>query len=268
MKGLAILLRAFLPCGIAIAGMAPAEAEEVFFGQERVGFELNLGAGPFFSPAYPGSGSTRVHPFPYLNGGYGEWLDFDVLDGVRISALQGHGFSLGSMLRLREGRDASDARRNLMGLRSFSDTVEGGAFLAYTAGPLYADVSLTQDLARSHGGAALEARAFLSIPVGRVAFTAGPELRAVTRQYAQSYYGISEAEAARTRYSAYRAGGSLERIGGLAVMQWRVSEQWSLQGYVEYGRLLGAAAESPLVKTSGGSLDQIQAGLFLSYRLF
>ncbi|HEY8613837.1 MAG TPA: MipA/OmpV family protein [Roseomonas sp.] len=268
MKALAMMLCAFLPCDLAIACMTPAVAEEPLFGQERVGFELNLGAGPLFSPAYPGSGTTRVRPFPYVNGGYGEWLDFDVLDGVRLSALQTNGMSMGLMLRLREGREAGDARRNLTGLRSFSDTVEGGAFLAYTAGPLYAEVSLTQDLARSHGGAAVDARVLLSIPVGRVAFTAGPELRMVTRRYAQSYYGISGAEAVRARYGAYRASSGLERIGGIVAMQWRISGEWGLQGYVEYGRLQNAAADSPLVKNSGGSPDQIQAGLFLSYRLF
>jgi outer membrane protein len=262
------MLRALLPFGLLIAGMAPAAAEEAFFGQERAGFELNLGAGPFFSPAYPGSGSMRVQPFPYINGGYGEWLDFDVLDGVRIAALQAHGLSLGPILRLRDGRDAGDARRDLTGLRSFSETVEGGVFLAYEAGPLYADVSLTQDLAQSHGGAAMEARLLLSVPIGRVAFTAGPELRVVTRQYAQSFYGVTEAEAARTPYAAHRAGGGLERVGGLAAMQWRLSARWDLQGYVEYARLLGASADSPLVRSPGGSPDQIQAGLFLSYRLF
>ncbi len=263
------MVRAALLAGAALLLQAvPLSAEEPLFGQDRVGFELNLGAGPYFAPAYAGSASTRARPFPYINGGYGEWLDFDVLDGIRLSALQAHGFSLGPMLRLRDGRDADDARHNLTGLRSFADTVEGGAFLAYSAGPFYADATLTQDLAHSHGGAVMEARALLSAPLGRVAFTAGPQLRVVTRQYAQSYYGISEAEAARTRYPAYRAGGGLERVGGLFAVQWRMDDRWSLQGFVEYERLQNAAADSPLVRTSGGSPDQIEAGLFLSYRLY
>lgn len=268
MKASSIMHRVLLPCWLAIACVAAAVAEEPLFGQDRTGFELNLGAGPYFSPAYPGSGATRVRPLPYINGGYGEWLDFDVLEGIRLSLLQVRGASFGPMLRLREGRETSDARRNLTGLRGFSDTVEGGFFVAYASGPFYADVRLTQDLAQSHGGAAMEIRALLSIPVGRVAFSAGPQLRMVTRRYAQSFYGITEAEASRTRYGTYRASGGLERIGALAALQWRVSERWGLQGYVEYGRLQNAAADSPLVRASAGSPDQIQAGVFLSFRLF
>ena len=258
---------AMLCCMVAMAP-GPAPAEEILFGQERQGFELNLGGGPTFWPAYSGSASTEVRPFPFINGGYGNWLDFDVLDGIRLSALQLHGFSLGPMLRLREGRDTDDSRRNLTGLRSFSDTVEAGGFLAYTAGALYADVSLTQDVARSHGGAAMEARLLFSAPLGRVAFTVGPEVRVVTRQYAQSYYGVSEAEAATSRHAAYSPGGGLERVGGIVAMQWRVTDRWDLQGYVEYARLQNDAARSPLVRTSDGSRDQLQAGLFLSYRLY
>jgi len=253
---------------LASAAQAQEIPEDKLFGQPRDGFELNLGAGPFASPSYAGSSSTQLRPFPLIAGGYGEWLDFDLLDGARISALQAAGFSMGPMLRLREGRATEDSRRYLTGLRSFSDTVEAGGFIAYTAGPLYADVTLTQDVARSHGGAAMEARLLLSVPVGRVAFTAGPQLRAASREYTRAFYGISDAEASRSGYAAYRPGSGIERVGALVAAQWRMTDRWTLQGFVEYGRLQGDAADSPLVTGPGGSRDQVQSALFLSYRLY
>ena len=266
-RGLA--LPGLLAAAVVLAVAVPALAQEPpDFGQKRQGFELNLGAGATFWPAYPGSAVTRVRPFPFINGGYGEWLDFDVLDGLRLSALRGHGLSFGPILRFREGRDSDSSQRNLTGLRSFSDTVEAGLFLAYEAGPFYADASFTQDVAHNHRGAALDARALVSVPVGRVAFSIGPELRVVTQRFAQSFYGVGEAEATTSRYQPYRAGGGLERIGGLLAMQWKVTERWSLFGYAEYGRLQGSAADSPLVRTTDGSADQVLGGLFLSYRFY
>jgi outer membrane protein len=259
-----------LAASFLLVPMAKAQEipEEKLFGQPRSGLELNLGAGPFAAPAYAGSSGTQLRPFPFISGGYGEWLDFDVLDGIRVFALQAAGFSMGPMLRLREGRATNDSRRYLTGLRSFSDTVEAGGFVAYTAGPLYADVTLTQDVARSHGGAAMEARLLLSIPVGRVAFTVGPQLRAASREYTRSFYGITDAEATRSGYAAYRPGSGIERVGALLAAQWRVTDRWSLQGFVEYGRLQGDAADSPLVAGPGGSRDQVQSALFLSYGLY
>jgi outer membrane protein len=255
-----------------LAFTTAAQAQDILanplFGQDRAGFELNLGGGALLSPTYAGSSATQLRPFPFVSGGYGDWLDFDLLDGVRVSALNLSGFSLGPMLRLRDGRSTDDSRRYLTGLRNFSDTVEVGGFIAYTAGPLYADVSVTQDVARSHGGAVLDARVLLSVPIGRVAITAGPQLRATSRQYAQSFYGIDERDAARSGYGTYRPGAGIERIGALLAAQWRVTDRWSLQGFVEYGRLQGDAADSPLVAGAGGSRDQVQSGLFLSYGLY
>ena len=251
-----------------LLGSRAARAEEALadVAAPRQGLELNLGAGPLLYPAYPGARTYRVLPFPYIGGGYGNWAEFELLDALRVTALSIGGFSVGPAARLRFGRSTSNDRAQLTGLRSFPDTVELGGFVGYEAGPLWLDATATQGIARAHGGAAMDARALLSIPVGKVGLEIGPELRVATRSFMQAYFGIDESRAAAAGRAAYSAGGGLERAGLLANAELRLTNRLSLRSFVEYGRLLGSAASSPLTR-QGGALDQVYAGAFLTWRL-
>ena len=231
----------------------------------RQGLQVDLGAGPLLYPAYPGARVSRISPFPVLSGGYGSRLEFDILDGVRLTALERAGLSFGPAVRMRFGRHTSDDRRQLNGLRSFSDTIEAGGFVAYERGPFYADATLTQDMAQAHRGLALDVRTLLSFPLGPVGIEAGPQLRVVNRSFAQSYFGIDPINAAASGRPAYRAGGGLERAGAMASAEYRLADHWALRGFVEWAQLGDTAAHSPLVR-DGGSRQQVYAGLFLVWR--
>ena len=242
-----------------------AQAQALDLPAPRQGLEVNLGAGAILYPAYPGAKVSRVLPYPLLSGGYGNRLDFDILDGLRLTAFEHAGFSLGPALRLRFGRGSSDHRRQLHGLRSFGHTIEGGGFIAYERGPFYADATLTQDLAQEHKGLALDLRALLSFPLGRGGVQVGPQLRVVNRSFAQSYFGIDPINAAASGRPAYRAGGGLERAGALVNAEFPLVDRLAVRGIVEWAQLGDQAARSPLVR-DGGSRQQVFAGLFLVWR--
>ena len=246
---------------------APAAAAPQAFAP-RTGFELNLGLGPLLYPTYPGARISRAVPFPHISGGYGDRVDFDALDGLRLTALEAAGFSVGAAARYRFGRRLADDRAQLQGLRQFHDTIEAGGFLAYERGALYADATLTQDIGRTHRGAVLDGRALLSLPLGPVGLSAGPMIRAVSRPFAQAYYGIAPNRALANGRPAHSAGAGLERAGLLLLGEWHMSTRLALRGFVEYGRLLGTAADSPLVRGRGGAADQVYAGVFLTWRLY
>lgn len=270
-RACATLAALLLAAGSAVAAEPPPPRplpeEPPPFGVPRQGFELNIGAGPLLYPAYYGARVQRVVPFPSISGGYGERVEFDLLDGLRVAALQFGGFSAGPAARLRFGRHTSDDRAQLHGLRSFGEAGELGGYVAYEAGPLALDAIATQDVTGAHGGAALDARALFGLPFGRLGIAGGPELRLVTRRYAESFYGIAPSRSQASGRPAYSAAGGLERVGFLVSGEWWLTGRLALRGFAEYGRLTGSAAQSPLVR-AGGSPDQFYAGLFLTWRLF
>jgi outer membrane scaffolding protein for murein synthesis (MipA/OmpV family) len=78
----------------------------------------------------------------------------------------------------------------------------------------------------------------------------------------QTFYGVTPAQSAASRFPAYCAGAgwqnaALEIDGG-----WKIAGPWHLLGGVGYQRLLGNAADSPLVQHK----NQWSGLMSLSYR--
>jgi outer membrane scaffolding protein for murein synthesis (MipA/OmpV family) len=70
----------------------------------------------------------------------------------------------------------------------------------------------------------------------------------------RSWYGISEAAAARTVKPAYEPGAGLREAALSAGFRTEIEDKWIVLGGASLGRLLGPAAKSPLTlsKTQWG----------------
>ena len=77
-------------------------------------------------------------------------------------------------------------------------------------------------------------------------------------------FGISDLQAARSGRQPYRAKSGLRDAGLTALGAYKLTENWMITGMVRYHRLLGDAADSPLV-ANDGSADQLMGGLGLAY---
>jgi len=88
------------------------------------------------------------------------------------------------------------------------------------------------------------------------------------------YFSISPAQSAATAVlapttglpplPAYTASGGLYSYGAGTQALYRFDPQWEVRTFIEYERLTGSAADSPLV-TQRGSANQLIYGLGASY---
>ena len=83
--------------------------------------------------------------------------------------------------------------------------------------------------------------------------------------YMQSYFGVSDHQAARSGYGRFDAGSGIADVGLDARLNWAFTDHWLLFGSVGYSRLTGDAADSPLVDKEG-SADQFRAATGFAYR--
>lgn len=63
---------------------------------------------------------------------------------------------------------------------------------------------------------------------------------------------------------AFDAKAGSNAVGAGAQVRYKLDPQWEVRGYVEYDKLLGSAADSPLVKF-GGSANQVTYGVGVAY---
>ena len=237
--------------------------------QPQRSWDLRLGAGALYQPDYEGSDDYEVDAAPVLSVSYRQavFLRGPML-GANLLTLEGpladDRVQLGPLVRYRFGRDEDD-NDALRGLGDIDDSIELGAFATYSFAPWSLGLELFQDVSGAHEGLTAELSAGYAARLG-------PKLRMrselsaswASGSYMESFFGISGAQARQSGLQRHEAEAGVKDVGLSLNLDYAVTESWKLTTLLGYQRLLGDAADSPIVEDEG-SPDQLTVGLFLSY---
>ena len=222
-------------------------------------------------PTYEGSDEYEVFGFPYIfpifSGGSGFFGKIDArgLDDVRFRLIDSDGFIAGPLAGYDLGRDESDGVL-LAGLGDLDGGFVGGGFVGYGYGPLLFDVSYHHYFSDADGfqirfGAELERNVSEYTKVTtRVGATYADE------SYMQNSFGVTAAQAANPSavVSAFDADAGFKDVHAQIGVETALDERWTLSGSVRYSRLIGDAADSPIVESE----DQFFGLLGISYKFY
>lgn len=199
------------------------------------GVSVDLGLGVQSTPTYPGADENEAEPW-FI----GRNLSFGGDGG-------GDGFSFGPSFALVGERETPDDPA-LEGLNSIERAYELGAKARYRQGPVSAYAAMRRGF-EGHEGltgeVGMDYRTDLS---DRVSLTSGVELGFANSDFTNTYFGVSPEEAAVSGYSEYDAGGGLNSAAIKFQASYAVTEKTAVLGEVSYGKLLGDAADSPIVQ--------------------
>jgi outer membrane protein len=101
-------------------------------------------------------------------------------------------------------------------------------------------------------------------PTDITEFTVGPRASFATGQYMKTYFGVTPTESIQSGLRVYNPGGGIKGAGFEVSGRYEFTPQWALVGMAFYERLIGDAADSPIVKL--GDENQLTAKLGLSYK--
>lgn len=237
------------------------------------GFEATVGGGVMVSPAYQGSDNYEISPVPYFNFSYNDLVFLSIDQGLGMNLLNSEDeengvfgtpldeVSLGISVRPSESRSESDGDQ-LKGMGDVGLSAEVGAFVGVGYGPVELEAELYGNPGGGHGGILGDVGLSVNLPVTeRLGFSIGGGAQFADSQYLESFYGVSAAQASRTGFSQHDAGSGFYSVGTEAQMELGITERLSLVGMVGYDRLVGDAANSPIVETK----DSVSGGAFLSF---
>lgn len=250
----------FIGCGAALGqGIADPASDNPLAGAS---WRFTIGGIVGAAPEYEGAKKYGPYAFPLLDIRYRDWLFLSARDGLGVNLLNVDGWRGGLSVRLRPGREESDSKR-LDGMGDISWTGAVGGFLSYRQGPFRAGIDITQDF---DGGFVARANAGFAVRLhDRVSFTAGPSVTWANGSYMRTFFGVTADQAATSGYAAYRPGAGFKDVGVGGAFIFRVTDRISTALSFNYKRLLGDAADSPLVKDVGNA-NQGFVGLSVSYR--
>lgn len=225
-----------------------------------------VGVGGEYKPDFEGAKRSMFSPVPIFairRAGTTEQFR-GPRDSASIALIDFDDLRAGPAAKFVSSRKAS-SYSELNGLGDVGTTVELGGFVEYypvdwfrTRGELH------QGIGGHHGFVAELSADFIVPVIQRLTLSAGPRFTWESTKAIAPYFGIDAAQALATGLPAFDAKGGAHSYGAGAQVSYRINPQWEVHAYVEYERLLGDAANSPLV-TLRGSPNQTTVGIGASY---
>ena len=250
-------------CVVVVSAPALAEGGSWFAGD----WYLTVGAAGVVAPRYDGAKSTLLGVSPIISlGRAGSETRFSSRnDNISFAFIDTGAVRAGAVGKVVFARD-DDSSDDLSGLTPVRWGAEAGGFVeVYPTDWLRVRGEVRQGI-RAHDATVAEVAvdAFADVtPTVRV--SGGPRFSAATKDFFETYYGVTPTEAAETGLQAYDPGGGVKAVGLGGAVTWKTTDTITTSLFGEYARLTGSAANSSLVKERG-SPNQFLVGVSATYR--
>ena len=249
---------------LLLAGAAALIASSPAAAQDENDLRVRVGLGGQLQPEFIGSEDTELGPL---------W-DVDLARGANPFPFESPDDSFGIRLFSKGGFTAGPAA-NVEWKRKESEvgapvgkvktTVEVGGFAEYLVSE---SIRVRADLRKGLGGhdglvGAIGAD-YISRDGDRYVFSIGPRVLFSDDRFQRAYFGVNSAAALASGLPAYRPDGGVYAVAAASGLSYQFSPRWGAFGYARYERLVGDAADSPIVRDLG-SRNQLSGGIGLSY---
>jgi len=251
---------ALLGAGAASLGLAgPALAQD-----DEAPVRTRIGLGAHAYPSYPGSDEFDIGPMFDLDRARGdEPFRFEGADdSFGFSIVRSGGVRFGPVVNFEGARDADDVGALLPKVK-FS--LEPGGFVQFDLSDSFRlRGELRKGVTGHKGWIGLAGADYVARDGDDWLFSIGPRVTWSSGRYQDAWFGVTPADAIASGLPAYNPGGGIHAVGATASFETQFSPRWGIQTYVKYDRLVGDAADSPVV-TILGSRNQFSGGLGLTY---
>ena len=250
---------------VAATGVAAEPADSAARRTDSA-WTVTLGTEGRLQPTFPGSDRYRVLPYPVVSvrrAGTPERFSAP-RDNFSIGLYDIGYFRAGVVGRVRAPRKQSDDPA-LNGLGDVSWAGEIGGFFDYWwTSWLRGRAELRQGFG-GHDGIISDLALDAIVPVTpQLTLSGGPRLTLATAAANEPYFSINNAQSDTSGLPVYDAKGGVQSLGaGLKARYWW-NRSWAMHAYVEYDRLTGSIANSPLVEQRG-TPDQFTFGFGTTY---
>jgi len=246
-----------------LALASPAVADSSWFAGP---WTVTLGAEGRVLPTYEGSSNYRFLPVPLFDvRRAGTPRRFQASrDGASIGIIEFDRFRLGPTLKVRlQRRESDDSKLNGLGDVDFA--VELGGFAEYWIAPWLRTRGELRQGVSGHHGLTGDLSADVVVPVTtQLTVSGGPRMAFDSGATMRTYFGVDPVQSALSGLPIYNPSGGVRSYGVGGMARYEITPQWATHVFVEYERMVGSAADSPLVALRG-SRDQVTTGLGVTY---
>lgn len=254
----------FLQCLAVAAACLIGAAARAAESEAPTAWEGAIGPVINHSPAFAGARDHRTTLLPGFFVRYGRFTatnaggfvtrkQDEVDRGVAADLLRGDQYRLSLALRFDGGRSSSDSPL-LSGLGNVRMTLRARLGLTVKLDRHWrTSTAMSADLMGRGGGVTFDQNLQYDERLSpRTVWHTSVGVSAADQRYMQSYFGVTDAQAAASSYTAHRAGAGLRDVHMGTGLKIDLGERWVAFGDVGAARLLGSALASPLTQRAWG----------------
>ncbi len=237
----------------------------------REGLHLHgaIGLGVGVRPAYEGANDRKTRLMPNINLAYGDkFFLTDMTAGaslLKYKTAQDVSISAGPLLALRRGRDEGDDAA-LAGLGDIDRSLDAGGFVRLRKGGWQARADVRRDVTNGDGGTTVNLSGGYGMSLAQgLRLSASLDATWASTAYMNTFYGIDATQSANSGIARYAAGSGFKSVGASLMADRAISREWAGFASLRYKRLVGDAADSPIVADLG-SPNQVTATVGIKYR--
>lgn len=225
-------------------------------------WDVTLGLGALAYPTYEGASEQSYLPIPYLDVKWKDQVFLNSFDGLGWNAWKTRHFRTGPILTYTLPGDKPS------GADDVSMGVQAGLFAEFAFDYYKIDAKVLQSVMGDSEGQRAELGAGAGSKINQN-FTWFTRLSTtwVSENEMKTYFGLSPREASdmTPRQSSYSPGGGIKDVSLSLRGSYDITRNWLVLGEGKYARLIGDAADSPLV-TKFGSANQYTFWAAAAYR--
>lgn len=248
-------------------GVNRVEAQDIDLFASEVIFRDNpvIGMGAGLAPDYEGSADFRLYPIPQARFNWADGCHINLLGPViRVDLAPSEIFGFGPMLRYRPERGSVDDEKVRL-LDKVDAATEAGVFGTFTSGRFFLYAAASRDTGDAHDGFLADVSIGYRAPIERhvrMVFLAVGTW--ADDKYMDTYFSIDADNAEKSGLSEFMAGSGIKDIGIVVALKYNITWHWGITGTWKYTRLMGDAADSPIVDRRGNR-NQFINGLVINY---
>ena len=237
--------------------------------------DVRIGLGPGIDPDFEGSRHSSIHAVPVISAHVFDMVDV-TNNEIKVTAFNhlfapavnsekpGGQLRFGPLISINFGRSEDDSP-DLRGMGSVGTSFELGAFISYLLPDDRFRARVRQDVAGGHKGATLQLDYTHTFIRGqRMSLSGILGVDGGSAAYMKSFFGINPLQAAASGLPSYRAGTGFKDANAAINGSYVISDNWSVFANISYERLIGSAANSPLIRLRG-SANNVSATTFAVY---
>ncbi len=270
MRAIAMVLGALLLAILAALGHRQARAQEIQIpAPATIPDFVGLAIG--FAPDYIGANEYIVGPAPFGRLGWGEWRNVTLVGNELSANIVDHPIlRFGPIGRYRFGRN--HVKDNVVDkMNDISGTVElggyAGAEFINDVDPrirLIVRASVTHDVGQVNNGLVVRGGLNYWYPLAEfLTLGLATSVSYANGNWMETYFGVDHTDARQSGLPFYRADGGIKDVWFGPYFLFHLSREWHVGTGLFYSRLLGDAADSPVVKDRGSANQFIGGAGFL-----